>query len=171
MINIATENNFVISNADATKLSTINRVLEIFGKFFTFIELFFLLVTIIFIINTGKASVKKNKYEIGVLKALGVSNYSIIKQFIRQSLILCFLLCVVSNIGIYFGTMVGNSILVKAFEVILEAKFYDLVLINYIPSLVIRDLIYIGIIAIISFIIPQIMLLRIRPIEIIRARE
>lgn len=171
MINIATENNFVISNADATKLSTINRVLEIFGKFFTFIELFFLLVTIIFIINTGKASVKKNKYEIGVLKALGVSNFSIIKQFIKQSLILCFLLCVVSNIGIYFGTMVGNSILVKAFEVILEAKFYDLVLINYIPSLVIRDLIYIGIIAIVSFIIPQIMLLRIRPIEIIRARE
>ena len=67
--------------------------------------------------------------------------------------------------------MVGNSILVKAFEVILEAKFYDLVLINYIPNLVIKDLIYIGVIAIISFIIPQIMLLRIRPIEIIRAKE
>lgn len=171
MIDVATKNEFVINSVDATKLSTINRVLEIFGKFFLFIELFFLLVTIIFIINTGKAAIKKNKYEIGILKAIGTSNGSIIRQFFKQSIVLCLSIGILSNIGIYVGTMVGNNILVAAFEAILDTTFYDLRLINYIPELVFKDLIYIGVIAIISFIIPQIMLFRIRPIEIIRAKE
>ena len=44
-------------------------------------------------------------------------------------------------------------------------------LINYIPSIVVIDLLWIIVICLISFIIPQILLFRIKPIDIIRAKE
>lgn len=171
ILEVANEHGFVICSTDATKLSTINRVLDIFGKFFLFIEIFFLLIAILFIVNVGISTIKKNRYDIGVLKAIGVRNFDIVRIFIRQTLILCLLICFVANVGIYFGTMAGNSVLVAAFERILKIEFYDLTLINYLPQVVITDLIYIGITCIISFIIPQLLLFRIKPIDIIRAKE
>ena len=38
-INIATEMGYIVCSPDATKLSTINHVLQVFGKFFYFIEI------------------------------------------------------------------------------------------------------------------------------------
>ena len=81
------------------------------------------------------------------------------------------LILVVANIGIYAGTFVANKILVTAFEAILDTKFNELRLINYLPSVVFTDLIYIAGVSFLSFIIPQIFLFRIKPIEIIKARE
>jgi ABC-type antimicrobial peptide transport system permease subunit len=167
----ATNLDYVVCSVDTVKLSKINKVLEIFGKFFLFIEVFFLLVTIIFLVNIGLSSIKKNKYEIGVLKAIGTLNFDIMRIFIRQSLIVCILIIIVANIGIYIGTYAANAILVKAFEAILNTTFFDLRLINYIPKIVLIDLIYIAGISLLSFIIPQILLFRIKPINIIRAKE
>jgi hypothetical protein len=91
--------------------------------------------------------------------------------YIRQTIIVCVLICIVTNIGIAIGTYAGNAVLVGAFEAILGTTFYDLRLINYIPSIVVIDLLWIIVICLISFIIPQILLFRIKPIDIIRAKE
>ena len=171
VIETANKQQFVICSTDASKLSTINRVLDIFGKFFYFIEIFFLLVTVIFLVNIGLSSIKRNRYEIGVLRAVGTLSFDIVRIFIRQSIIVCLLILVVANIGIYAGTFVANKILVTAFEAILDTKFNELRLINYLPSVVFTDLIYIAGVSFLSFIIPQIFLFRIKPIEIIKARE
>lgn len=136
-----------------------------------FIEIFFLLIAVIFLVNIGIQSVKKNKYEIGVLKALGVNSFDIIKIFIKHSVILTLCIAVVSNFGIYLGTMVANKMVISAFEIVLDVTIKDLTLVSYIPSIVIQDLFNIAIISVISFVIPQILLFRIKPIEIIRARE
>lgn len=171
VIDIATKQKYVIGSTDATKLSTINRVLNIFGKFFYFIEIFFLLVTVIFLVNIGLSSIKKNKYEIGVLRAIGTLSFDIVRIFIRQSIIVCLLILIVANIGIYLGTFAANNILVSAFEAILKTKFNELRLINYLPKIVFTDLVYIAGVSFLSFIIPQIFLFRIKPIEIIKAKE
>ena len=171
LMETASEYQYVICSTDANKLSTINRVLSIFGKFFYFIEVFFLLVTIIFLVNIGLSSIKKNKYEIGVLKAVGTLSFDIVRIFIRQSLIVCVLILAVANIGIYAGTYVANNILVSAFEAVLDTKFNELRLINYLPRVVMIDLIYIAGVSLLSFIVPQIFLFRIKPIDIIRAKE
>ena len=142
VIETATKYDYVICSTDASKLTTINRVLSIFGKFFLFIEGFFLLVTIIFLVNIGLSSIKRNRYEIGVLRAIGTLSFDIVRIFIRQSIIVCFLILVVANIGIYLGTYVANNILVGAFELILDTTFNELRLINYLPRIVFIDLIY-----------------------------
>lgn len=171
MLLVANELNYVVCSADATKLSTINQVLRVFGKFFLFIEILFLILCVVFIVNIGLSSVKKNKYEIGILKAIGTSSFDIVRIYIRQTIIVCLAICIFSNIGIYLGTYVGNKILVGAFETILDTTFYDLRLINYIPKIVVQDLISTVLISFVSFIIPQIILFRIKPIDIIRAKE
>lgn len=171
MVEVATKLNFIINSLDATRLSTINRLLTVFGEFFMFIEIFFLLIAVIFLVNIGIQSVKKNKYEIGVLKALGVNSFDIIKIFIKHSVVLTLCIAVVSNFGIYLGTMVANKMVISAFEIVLNVTITDLTLVSYIPSIVIQDLFNIAIISVISFVIPQILLFRIKPIEIIRARE
>lgn len=170
-INIATEMGYIVCSPDATKLSTINHVLQVFGKFFYFIEILFLILCVVFILNIGIASVKKNKYDIGVLKAIGTSNFDIIKIYARQTILTCIAICIVTNIGIYIGTYLANLILVGAFETILNTTFFELRLIAYIPAIVIEDMVWIIVICLISFIIPQIMLLRIKPNDIIRAKE
>ncbi len=167
----ATQLGYVVCSPDATKLSTINHVLEVFGKFFYFIEILFLLLCIVFILNVGISSVKRNKYEIGVLKAIGTSNLDIIRIFARQSLITCISICIVSNVGIFVGTYLANGVLVGAFERILNTTFFELRLIAYMPSIVVQDLFWTFVICLISFIIPQVMLLRIKPNDIIRAKE
>ena len=43
-INIATEMGYIVCSPDATKLSTINHVLQVFGKFFYFIFLLSFLI-------------------------------------------------------------------------------------------------------------------------------
>lgn len=171
MIEVASANNFVVGTSEASKLSVINQVLDIFGDFFVLIEVFFLCIAIVFLINMGISSVKKSRYEIGVLKAIGIRNFDIIKSFFLQSLILAVSIAIISNIGIYIGTQLANFILIKAFEEVLGVVINDLVLIDYIPVIVIQDLVNIMIISIVSFIIPQLVLLRIKPIDIIRARE
>lgn len=168
---VADERGYLINAVDATKIGTINSVLEVFDDFFLFIELFFLLIMLIFLINIGISSIKKNRYEIGVLRAIGTSGRDIIRIFVRQSILVCVSICVVANIGIFLGEYVANWILVSAFEKILKVNLNDLVLISYIPKLVIEDLIYIVIISFLSFVIPQMLLFRIRPIDIIRAKE
>ena len=119
----------------------------------------------------GKQAIKKNKYEIGVLKAIGLPNLNIVKQYLLQCAIISVFICFTAYIGMYLGTMVGNSVLVKAFEVILDTSFFDLKLINFFPKLAIFDLLIIVVLSIISYLLPQFMLLRIKPIDIIRARE
>ena len=171
MIEVASANNFVVGTSEASKLSVINQVLDIFGDFFVLIEVFFLCIAIVFLINMGISSVKKSRYEIGVLKAIGIRNFDIIKSFFLQSLILAVSIAIISNIGIYIGTQLANVILIKAFEEVLGVVINDLVLIDYIPVIVIQDLVNIMIISIVSFIIPQLVLLRIKPIDIIRAKE
>ena len=171
VLETADDLNYIICSADATKLVTVNKVLSIFGKFFLFIEVLFLIVCVIFIVNIGISSVKKNRYEIGVLKAIGTSSFDIMRIYIRQTLIICLAICVVTNIGIAIGTFLSNVVLVEAFERILDTTFFELRLIRYIPKIVFTDLICICIISAISFVIPQIMLFKIKPIDIIRAKE
>ena len=168
---VADERGFLINSVDATKMGTINRVLEVFDDFFLFIELFFLLIMFIFLINIGISSIKKNKYDIGVLRAIGASGRDIMRIFIRQSIIVCLSICIVANIGIFLGEYVANFILISAFEKILEVSLHDLVLISYIPNIVINDLFNIVIISFLSFVIPQMLLFKIKPIDIIRAKE
>lgn len=171
MTEVATDRSFAIYVSDTTKLTTVNKLLNTFGDFFLMIEIIFLVITIIYLVNIGLSSIRKNKYEIGVLKAIGVNNFDIMKLFIRQSLILVVFIGIVSNIGIYIGTHIANKILIEAFEKILAVSISEIRLISYIPSVVIQDLFNIAIISIASFIIPQILLFKIKPIEIIKAKE
>ena len=76
-----------------------------------------------------------------------------------------------STVAEIYHKKAGNEVLVGAFEAILGTTFYELRLINYIPSIVFIDLVWIIVICLISFIIPQILLFRIKPIDIIRAKE
>ena len=61
--------------------------------------------------------------------------------------------------------------MIEAIMDILGVNVSNITVIRYIPSIVIQDLFNIGAIAVVSFIIPQILLFRIKPIEIIRAKE
>lgn len=171
MVDLADSRGFVVCSSETTKLTYVNRVLDVFGDFFILIEVLFLIIAIVFLINIGISSVRKSKYEIGVLKAIGIRNFDIIKSFMIQSVILAVSIAILSNIGIFVGTKLANFLLIEAFDMVLGVKINNLVIIDYIPSIVIQDIFNIIIISIVSFIIPQLLLLRIRPIEIIRARE
>lgn len=171
MINVASARGLTVASLDANQTVIVNKVIKTFNDMFVLIEVFFFAITVIFLVFIGISTVKQNKYEIGVLKAIGVGNYSIMRIFLKQSIILVVYIAIISNIGILFGTWVANKVMINAIMEILGVNVSDITVIRYIPSIVIQDLFNIGAIAVVSFIIPQILLFRIKPIEIIRAKE
>ena len=162
---------YMIFSGETTSLYTINKVLDVFGKFFIFLELFFLIVCLIYLVRMSISNVKKNTYEIGVMKALGITRLDLCRIFVRQTLLLGISILVIANIAILLGTGIANSILIFSFEAILEIKIINIVLISYVPKLVLIDLIDILVIIILSGFIPLIYINKIKPIDILRAKE
>lgn len=171
LVKLGTDINYMIFSGETTSLNTINKVLDVFGKFFIFLEIFFLLVCFIYLVRMSISNVKKNTYEIGVMKAIGVTRVDLCRIFIRQTLLLSLLILVIANIAIFLGTSVANSILIFSFEAILDLKIINIDLITYNPALVVVDLIDITIVILLSGIIPLFYMSRIKPIDILRAKE
>ena len=162
---------YMIFSGETTTLYTINKVLDVFGKFFIFLEIFFLVVCFIYLVRMSISNVKKNTYEIGVMKAIGVTRLDLCRIFIRQTLLIGACILVIANLAIFLGTSVANSILILSFEKILEIRIINIVLISYIPKVVLIDLIETVIIILLSGFIPLIYISRIKPIDILRAKE
>ena len=76
-----------------------------------------------------------------------------------------------SIVGMYIAANVSNDILIKSFKTVLNATIKSIKLVQFYPTLVAMDLIIaLGLIVISSF-IPTWFLRKVRPIDILKAKE
>ena len=122
-------------------------------------------------IGFGVKSIRQNTYQIGVIKALGGRNVDVMKIFVLKTFIIGFAVSVISALTSTLFIVAANSILVASIETVLGMKLLTVSIISIIPALLVLDAAAMIIISFISALLPTIMLKKIKPFKIIKAKE
>lgn len=158
IVDTSNEHGLIVSTIDTAIIPVINTILEVFKGLCYLIIVLLFTVSFTHIVFYGINSIKKNIYEIGVLKSLGTKSIDIARIFIVQIAIVGFAISIVSILGIYLSSIFSDMLLVSAFEEFLTITIYGLNVIPVKIPIVTLDLILVFILSIISSIIPLIYL-------------
>ena len=168
---VSEEQGLYMNTIDTAVVPVIYSILDIFKGFCYLIAGILFVVSFIHIVLYGINTIKKNLYEIGVLKALGTKVWDIGIIFIFQIALIGFAISVLSILGIMLASYISNLLLVSAFEKFLTITIYGLEIIVPKPSIVSLDLTLVFIISIISSIIPLIYLKKLKPLNILKGNK
>ena len=155
-----------------SSITTITNVVSIFGDLFSLISVFIISSCLFLIIYFSTYNIKKNKFNIGVLKALGANTLNILKIFSLQILLVGLASALLSALGIYVFTGITNDILVSSLmEFLYMDNIKDMILLEFDTLIVAIDILIITTITFIASVIPVITLHRIKPMNIIRSKD
>ena len=160
-----------IKHPDLGGACLVYTVIEIFKAFIYLIIVLLLIFSISHIILYGISSMKKNSYEIGVLKSLGTKNKYISQIFLVKVFIIGLIIGGISLLGIFLTCFISNNLLLVAFEKIVRTSFFDLDIIVIRPLVVVINILLVWIVSIISALIPILYLKKIKPLNILRENK
>ena len=172
VINKAIDNDFVNISIKMSAVQTMSQAVSVFNTFFDLIVFILLTLCVLILISFGIKNVKSTMYEIGVLKALGCRFKNFIVMFGLHTIVMVILTSIMSVIGYKVFADLANSILVESVQrfapshILLNLKF-----ITFDLELILGDILLVILISIVSTTIPMMLLKKIKPIAIIKAKE
>lgn len=162
---------FVWPAAENEVITFLTDSVNMFTDLFKMLEIITLAVIVVFLISYGISNIRKNYYQIGVIKAMGGRSGDIAKIFLLQNLVITAIICIVSYVGALLLVDEANQLVLTSFEAIVEAKFGQLTIIAFSNELLLNAFLMTLALGVISTIIPIIILHCIKPIKIIKAME
>ena len=169
---IGKEINYVANSGYFKATSSITEIVVVFKDLFLLIAICLCIAGAMILISFGFSNVKKRHYEIGVMRALGTRMSDISLIFILQVLFAGILICALSSIGLYLAVGLANNILGESFMILLEsAMLKDFEILIFDPITLVIDLAIVVAITIISAFAPIIAVHKVKPMQIIRAKE
>ena len=123
------------------------------------------------IIIFGVNSIRKNNYEIGVLKALGTKNMDIGLIFFLKILSVGLMIICASIIGMIICRYISNALLISAFERFVHLTIYNLKIIRIDVLTIFITLLLLLAISLISSIFPLVYLRKLKPLNILRENK
>ena len=165
------ENGYEFVSKKQETLRGINSILNSFKPLFELIECASVLLIASFLILFGVRSIKASRYQIGVIKALGGNTADISTIFVLNTLIVgvaAALLSTLASIGII---EVANSVLINSIQTHVQQTLVNYEIIKVFPHLLLIDSLVMICISFISSFLPVLFLKRIKPVEIIKAKE
>ena len=151
--------------------SRLNTLLITFTDLFKMFEVLLLSICIIYLASFGVSVMQRNKYQIGIIKSLGGKTSQIARIFIAQLMAVGVLILLLSGMGIKVATGIANGILMGSIEKYLNITISNFEIIEFVPWLAFVDLFVILALIMVSSLIPLIAIHRIRPINIIKAKD
>ena len=158
-------------DTNMTGINVLNRALDIFANFLQILEWLSLAVCAFYLISFGYKNIRSKHYEIGVLSAMGGKKLSISLLFTLESLGVGVGIILLSLVGIFFGSMFANSILLASFQLILNANLGGLEIIRFRFNYAMLDLGIGMILILIASFTPMLFMSRIKPVDILKAKE
>lgn len=158
-------------DTNMTGINVLNRALDIFANFLQILEWLSLAVCAFYLISFGYKNIRSKHYEIGVLSAMGGKKSSISLLFTLESLGVGVGIILLSLVGIFFGSMFANSILLASFQLILNANLGGLEIIRFRFNYAMFDLGIGMILILIASFTPMLFMSRIKPVDILKAKE
>lgn len=168
---VTDDNDFLIYMLDTSIVPVINTIIEIFRGFCILIILLLIVVCVVYLISFGIGTIKKNLYEIGVLKALGTKSIDISIIFITQIIIVGLGVILVSILGIKVFSDFSNKLLIKSFEDFMTIKIFNLKIIPVKAGTMSFDLSLMFLVTLVSSIIPLIYLRALKPLNILKGKK
>ncbi len=166
------EMGFKLLSPKANALYTVARAADVFIKLFELIIYMMLALTVVTLISFSVGSIKKCIYEIGVLRAQGARTRQLVAVFALQQLLVGVIAAVCSLLGLYFGAGACNFILGEGFAIFSKNAFMrEVQFIRFMPMIAALDIGILLLFSVVSIIVPLLFLRRVKPREIIRAKE
>ena len=171
-INYTIDNGYSNMSLKMSAIQTMSQAVETFNKFFEFIAMILVCACVFIITSFGVKNIKSKMYEVGVMKALGCKLSSFFVIFGLHTLLIAFTTIVVFVVGYVAFANVANHILLESLKAITPTKIMlDLQFIKFDWQLALINSAVVVFISIVSTIIPIILLRRIKPVTIIKAKE
>ena len=162
---------FSWNSTEGAAVTLLNKSVNMFFDLFRLIEVMILAITMVFMISHSVRSVKNNYYQIGVIKAIGGRSRDIAKIFVMQNALLSLVISILTYIGALIFVDVADDILIESFTRITDVLIGDISIISFNFTLVISAIIAAVVIMLIATVAPLILLHRIKPMNIIKAKE
>ncbi len=163
---------FYSTSPQFSAVYTVVKVMTMYKDLFVIISVVLFLAGLLILFNFGRKVVRGRVYEIGIIRALGGSKKEIVKIFLFQLLYASVLICIVSVAGLFGIAYLANSILtVSLVKVTQNAAFKSMTLLVANPITFAFIVGAVVVITILSALIPLVMLSRIKPLNIIKAKE
>ena len=171
-IQYAIDNNYIAISMKMSAIQTMSKAVSIFKEFFDLIVFILLVGCGAIIVSFGVKNINSRKYEIGILKALGCNFASFETMFFLHTVVVALLIILFQTIGFAIFSDLANDILVESLKKLaVNHVMLDLQFISFDINLMIFDAILVVLISLLSSFVPTVLLKRIKPISIIKAKE
>jgi ABC-type antimicrobial peptide transport system permease subunit len=171
-LDAAEELNFEGQSYAVEGIHTMTKVVDVFVPIFEIIALFLCAAVVFILVNFSSKMIKDKMHEIGILKALGTKNSTIVAVFGLQVVLIAILTCVLSTVGYYFLVDVANDVLFESMKQFVKSRVVlDLDFFTFMPKIALEDCALVAALSAVSMLIPMIKIKAIKPVKIIKAKE
>ena len=164
-------NDYYIADTLYETVKVLSKYIFVFKKVALLISVILIVLLAVYLVFYEISNVKHNIREIGILKACGMKQRTISIIFITQQIILSLMAIITALIFSYFLIKVADNLLQSSLETYAKLYVKDITLIRFRPITMILSLVGTVIVIMASCIIPILCLTRIKPMNIIKAKE
>ena len=151
---------------------TMTRAVEVFVPIFELVAIFLCVGVVFILINFATRMIRDKLHEIGILKAIGTHNTTIGVVFGVQVMLIALLTCIMATAGYYFFIGMANDVLVESLSRLAPSRvMMDLDFLIFKPRVAWLNCGLILLLSILSLAVPMIKIKRIKPVQIIKAKE
>lgn len=172
ILNIADAKGFSANSVTALSLATMTKAVTVFSDFFGLIFIGLCACCFFIIANYGVKLVRERKYEIGILKALGSRDGDLVLILGLQIILLLLLVVVLYVCGSLVFIDLANDVLIRSLiELAPNSFLLDIKVLYVNPKHFLVNGVLTAVIVLTSFIIPLVKLRKLKPVNIIKAKE
>ena len=164
-------NNFYVEDSNVKAINLIAKYVSIFRKLSVLLSSILAITGFIFLIFYEVSNISSMKKEIGILKACGTAQRTISRVFIMQQIIVSIMVAILSLILSYLLIETANSLMISSIDKYASVFINELTIIKFIPLKILTILVVTIIIIMASCIIPILLLVKVKPLNIIKAKE
>ena len=151
---------------------TMTRAVEVFVPIFELVAIFLCVGVVFILVNFATRMIKDKLHEIGILKAIGTHNTTIGVVFGVQVMLIALLTCIMATAGYYFFIGMANDVLVESLSRLAPSRvMMDLDFLIFKPKVALVNCGLILLLSILSLAVPMVKIKRIKPVQIIKAKE
>ena len=168
----AKENNFKIESIVVSGIQTMTKAVDAFVPIFELIAIVLCIGVVFILVNFSTKMIKDKMHEIGILKALGTQNKTVVVVFGLQIILIAVTTIIMSTIGYYIFVGLANKVLIESLKILAPSHIMlDLDFLIFKCNIARDNMTLIAFLAVISLIIPMVKIKTIKPVKIIKAKE
>ncbi len=171
LIDNMAERYFSWNSTNGTAVTLLNQSVNMFYELFSLFEILLIILIVVFLASYSIRNIRSNYYQIGVIKAIGGRSSDISKIYTAQTTILTIVVCILTYFGALYFVGVANDILIESFTRITKASIGTINIITFDVKIVHYTMLTAFLLSMLSTVVPLLTLHRIKPVNIIKAKE